>query len=132
MSRAVKFELDNRKMQDVVGRLTNRAMTRGADAAVSRAKQNAPVRTGNLQRSIIRSSVVSRGFMRWNVQIFTELPYAIYQEKGTRGARPVNAKVLRFKPKGSNTFVFAMKTGPVPATRFMERALNSVTTADFR
>ena len=86
---------------------------------------------GHLAGSIASTPAQSIGYMQWQVQVFSNLHYAIYQERGTRGSVARPGRMLRFKPKGSSTYVFAKRTGPVPATRFMERALNSLTSADF-
>lgn len=60
------------------------------------------------------------------------LKYAIYQEMGVPGpVLPKRAKVLRFQPKGSSTFVFARSTKGFKEARFLRDALDMVSPGDF-
>ncbi|WP_327358430.1 HK97 gp10 family phage protein [Streptomyces sp. NBC_01304] len=95
----------------------------------SQAKVNAPVNNGRLRASIRSTTVAVPG--RITARIGTDLPYAIYQEKGTgvyagRGPiRPRRSQFLRFKPKGSKGFVYARQVRGTPPVRFLERALRT-------
>lgn len=62
-------------------------------------------------------------------RVYSRLPYVIYQHEGTgvyagRGPiRPKRANYLKFKPKGSNKFVYAKQVKGVPPNPFLLRAL---------
>jgi len=90
------------------------------------ARANAPYRTGRL-RSSLQMQVVNRNPPQ--VSIYSNLPYAVYQEKGTgiyagRGyIYPTRAPFLVFTPKGSSRVVFARRVRGTPPTHFLERAL---------
>lgn len=71
------------------------------------------------------------GPFQWTVGSFLE--YAIYQEEGVRGpVYPRRAKVLRFKPKGASSFVFARFTKGFPGVHYLRDAYNALREADFR
>lgn len=77
------------------------------------------VRTGDLANSIQVEQVG-----RYEFKVGSDLHYAKYQHEGVKGpVRPVRAKVLRFKPKGSNQYVFAKETKGFPGIFFLTRAM---------
>lgn len=62
------------------------------------------------------------------VTVFSNVEYTMFQEEGVRGpVLPVRAKVLRFKPAGSASFVFAKSTSGFSGMHAFSRALQ-----DFR
>lgn len=88
------------------------------------------VNTGRLADSFRVREVVTPGNGA-AFEVYTDVHYWAYQNYGTRGSRPVNAKVLRFRPKGGGGVVFAMHTGPIAPAYFMESALRQLTLDDF-
>lgn len=125
-----RLEIDPRKVDRVVGTMTRGMVEKGTTAAMNYAKDFAPRDTGRLANSIV-SVVEKRGFLHYVGTIYSHEEYALYQEKGTRAHGPVRAKYLRFKPKGSSTYVFAKWVRGVPATKYMERALEWLSMSDF-
>lgn len=57
--------------------------------------------------------------------------YFIFQDQGTRAHGPVRAKVLRFKPKGSSTFVFAKRVRGITPGNFVRDAFRDTRREDF-
>jgi HK97 gp10 family phage protein len=109
-----------------VGRAARRAAGRVRD----RAKQNAPVLTGALRNSIT-STQVSQTKTTIVYRIGSPIKYAIFQERGTGPIFPRRAPALVFKTRGGK-WVRTGKTRGVPAVHYLERALRSLTEADFR
>ena len=89
------------------------------------------VNTGRLADSFRIRQISAPGATSAKFSVYTDVEYWKYQNYGTRGSRPVNAKVLRFKPKGSGSFVFAMHTAPIAPSYFMEDAFRALTVHDF-
>lgn len=90
------------------------------------------VNTGKLRASIVARRV-RNGRKGVFYEIGSPLKYAIYQHEGTQGPiYPRRAKVLRFKPGGSGTFIFRPKVKGVDAKRFLTRALERLTANDFQ
>lgn len=110
------------------------AVRRAAGATRDRAKENLTgsgnVDTGALRNSVRseRSSVSAQGVSYW---VGSQLPYAGFVENGRGPVVPRRAKVLRFKPKGSSSYVFAPYAGPAEGSHWLQRALDALTPADF-
>jgi len=112
------------------------AVRRASGKVRDRAKQNITaagrVDTGKLRQSIrVERATASRpGFVRY--QVGSDLLYAIYQEEGTQGPIvPRRARVLRFQPKGSSTFVFRPRVSGVEGIHYLTRALATLRLSDF-
>lgn len=129
--RAIRVNLDQGAMQREVGIMSTRAVNRGSITAMSRAKAFAPVDTSALRNSITRTQPRQTGRMFWSSMVYTDSEYAWYQERGTRAHGPRTAKAMRFKPKGSNKYIFATWVRGVPASNYMRRAMNSLRVTDF-
>lgn len=82
--------------------------------------------TGAMQRSV----KIKKQADAW-YKVYSDLHYTIYQEKGIGPVTPTRAKALRFKPKGSGSFVFAMRTRGFDGGHFFRRALRSLRLPDF-
>lgn len=128
----VVVKIDHPAMRAAVGGITERGLMKAGEIARQRASNNSLSRydTGALSRSF-RVVKQPGGTMRWSVVVGTPLPYAKYQEFGTRAHGPVRAKFLRFKPKGSNKFVFAKWVRGVTPAKFMQKTLDQVRPSDF-
>lgn len=125
----VHVRIDNSLLNPFVARTTDRSASKAARTVAARARVRAPHRTGALAASI-QPRMTRRGDVStWEVT--ANAPYASFQEFGTGPIVPVRAKVLRFKPKGSNVFIFRPRTRGVPAVHFMRDAARSLTVADF-
>jgi len=129
----IDVKLDPSAIARVVGGTAAEAATTAARVIARRVREN-----------IIAEDLIDTGFMRDNITVEEARPgdrpvayvhvagqQAVFQEFGTRGHGPVRAQYLRFKPKGSNVYVFARWVRGVRPRRFMTRAIESVTVADF-
>lgn len=110
------------------------AVRRAAGITRDRAKRNltadGSVDTGRLRQSVRYQRFPASG-RTVNYEVGTDVFYGIFLEKGTRAHGPRRARVLRFKPKGSNTFVFAKRVRGIRATRWLTRALQRLSIKDF-
>lgn len=91
--------------------------------AVNEAKRRCPVDTGLLRSSITGAVTVSA--TRVTGRIGTNVQYARYVHDGRGPIVPRRRRFLRFKPKGSNTFVYARRVGPQPANPFLLEGLRA-------
>lgn len=131
MSRVrVRVDINDLKAKAVIHKHGHAAVRRAANTTQRRARQNlirsGRVNTGDLVRSI---KVTQTGIQRYNVG--SDLRYAGFQERGIGPVVPVRAKALRFKPKGSNVFVFAQRTRGFEGARYMAKAYLSLRAHDF-
>lgn len=114
--------------------LVGQGIKRAAGKTRDRARRNltspSAVDSGRLRQSMeaTQTNVSSRGV---TYEVGSRLPYAIYQEEGTKGHGPRRAKVMVFKPKGSNSFVFARWVRGIKARKFLQRALKTLSARDF-
>lgn len=114
-------------LTDPQGDIADDLLRRGHNVE-SLAKKYCPVNTGHLRASITTKLVKYGGNLA--VLVGSNLNYAMYQHEGTgiygpHGTPivPVRAKYLRFKPKGSSTFVYAKEVRGSMPTFFLKRAL---------
>lgn len=111
------------------------AVKRAAKVTAERANANVirknRVDTGKMSRSFKtgRSPLSRPGHPV--VRVSSKLPYTKYQEFGTRAHGPKNAKALRFKPKGSNVYVFAKWVRGVQPGHFLRDARRALRRQDF-
>ena len=93
----------------------------GGSAAPSSAWSGRPRATWH------RDIHVQRVGRPWNpgVEVGSDLPQAIRHHRGHGVIRPVRARALRFKPKGSTRFIFRMRVGPVGPNRYLTRSLRA-------
>lgn len=108
-----------------VGRATRRAAGRVRD----RAKQNAPVLTGALRNSIT-SKQTKQGATSISWTIGSPIKYALPQERGTGPIFARRAPMLHFKTRNGQ-WVRTFSTKGVPAVHYLERAIDTLTEADF-
>lgn len=126
----VVVTIDQRLLNPYLVTVTDRAASKAARTVAARARAYAPRRTGALAKSI-NARLLTRGVVT-SYSVGSNLPYAQWQNDGVpHRIYPVRAKVLRFQPKGQNTFVFAAWTRGVPATHFLDKAYRSLTVGDF-
>lgn len=133
MSARFTVSVDVRLFDPQVTRLladkTNECARRAAEKTQQRARNYAPSRTGELRRSIIIRGRQGRDMATYTVG--SPLKYAKWQNDGTG---PIHARpggVLVFSPKGGGGPIFRRSTRGVPATRFMNKAFDQITLADF-
>lgn len=130
----VEITIDQGAIQRVAGQVSQRAAYRAASVTRDRARANFTRKgrtgTGKLNRSI---AVRDRGITRHGrtYAVGSNLHYAKYQEYGTRAHGPVRAKFLRFKPKGSSTFVFAKWVRGIKPAHALRDAYRALRVSDF-
>lgn len=129
-----RFQLNNAVWNDVKSRARMETSRKGARATASRV-QNAIRASGRVVSGKMVRSVTVQGPRgsgdRTTFTVGSDLFYFWIQNNGTGPIFPVRAKFLRFKPKGSSTYVFAKRTRGVPAGRFMEKATRGLRISDF-
>lgn len=130
----VKVTLHKSRINPMLYRHSDMCGRRAAEKTRDRARRNlvsaGRMDTGRLYRSIrARKSRAKGTTVTWNVG--TPLQYGLYQEKGIGPVTPVKAKALRFKPKGSNVFVFAQRTKGFSGAFYLKRAYQSIKVSDF-
>lgn len=124
----VRMDVDSRKLARIMDRHQRGAGQRAARATQKRVRANMAPRTntGAMQRSV----KIKKQADAW-YKVYSDLFYTYYQEKGIGPVHPVRAKALRFKPKGSGSFVFAMRTRGFQGGHFFRRAMRSLSIRDF-
>lgn len=138
MATRVHFRWNEAEFQRVLGVQTvPEAVWRAAGRTRDRAKVNLTT-AGRIGTGALRNSIVARrlrGGSRPGVwqEIGSGLKYAIWQHDGTDGPiYPRRATLLRFKPSGSSTFVFAKQVRGVTGTPYLTDALRSLSVSDFK
>lgn len=140
---SVHYEINQAEVAALIrpGGMVYQGAARAAGVARDRAKENLTqagrVDAGTLRNSI-RSEVVEQTSDRVTFQVGSDLPYAIFVERGTGLYGPYHsliyprrARVLRFQPSGSATTVFAASVRGMEGARYLERAAYSLTPQDF-
>jgi hypothetical protein len=116
----------------VIGPMTDRAAYRAAQATRGRAISNirgaGRVDTGAMIAGL-QVRVLARGGLRVAYAVYSSVPYAVYQEFGTRAHGPRTASVMVFSPKGGGV-VFATWVRGVTPAYFMTRALQAAQASD--
>lgn len=134
MAGQVRLRIDLGKLNALAGTVSRDAVRRGASAAERRARANILtsdlVNTGELLNKMQQKDVPGNPLYP-KVAVGSSAPHAKYPEFGTRAHGPARASVMRFKPKGSSTFVFAKWVRGVKPYRFMRRALDMMRPTDF-
>lgn len=131
----VKYRLYPTATASIVGGISKASARAAANATLKRAQTNiirtGRVDTGRMYTSMhIEESRVSNP-LRPRFLVKSDAPYTRYQEHGTQGHGPVRAKALRFRPKGSSTFVFAKWVRGVRPAHFMRDALAALRPSDY-
>jgi hypothetical protein len=121
---SVSHRLDHAAIQRILRSPTGpvaRDMLRRGRNVERVAKRLTGVDTGRLRASINTEQVYRFGAP--GARIGSRVKYARVHHEGHGIIRPVRAKALRFKPKGSATWVFAMRVRAVAGTKYLTRAL---------
>lgn len=130
----MRVKLDKRVIDGMLADVTDASAGRAARRIADRTKQNI-VSSGRVRSGRMRDSIRSRRVSHTNVQttyeVFSDVPYTIWQEEGIGPVTPVKAKVLRFKPRGANVFIFRPRTKGFKGAHFFRRARASITLDDF-
>lgn len=136
MSVSIRFTLNRQEFRAMtengtIAQATWRAAGKVRDGAKRELTSQGRIDTGKLRQSIVARRVRQGRPGVW-YEIGSPLPYAIYQHEGTRDHGPVRARLLRFKPKGTNAFVFARRVRGVKPSHFLTKPLSELSVGDFR
>lgn len=128
----VKMNMSRSATIVVVGPMADRAAYRAAQTTRGRAISNirgaGRVDTGAMIAGL-QVRVLTRGGLRVAYSVYSSVPYAIYQEYGTRAHGPRTASAMVFSPKGGGV-VFATWVRGVTPAYFMTRALSAAKASD--
>ena len=126
----VRVEIDRAKLDRILTDARTKSSHRGALATSKKVKENI-TRSGRVDTGRMRNQVSARKSREgwWMVQ--GSAPYTGFQEFGTGPRIYPKGKFLVFKPKGSNSFVFAKSVRGVSAGNFFKNALASLSVSDF-
>lgn len=108
----------------------NRAGRKIRDLAVQEITRLGAVDSGKMRQAVaweVRGLGVRGVSVRVGVDIgrtpgSTDYAYIVHQ--GRKGFGPRRARVLRFRPKGSRTFIFRPRVGPAAPKPFLTNALD--------
>jgi hypothetical protein len=134
-------KINSAKLQAQVSAYAREAARRGANRVALRARASV------LGQGRIDTHEMIRGFKvidvttnpkRPTYRVLNVAPHFKYQELGTPRSAPgvgfiypKRAQYLRFRPKGSNTFVFARRVRGVKPGHFLKRAAAATKLKDF-
>jgi hypothetical protein len=127
------LRLDERAIRVHVGGIAEDCAHAGAKALQTRVRHNITT-AGRVDTTAMRNSFTIKKADGWpnpSFSVGSDLHYTVYQEEGIGPVTPKRAKFLRFKPKGSRTFVFTKRTRGFPGAHFFKRAVASMDEADF-
>jgi len=134
-------KLNSIRLNAAVAEMTNRAVRRGANALARRARASVlgqgRIDTHEMIRSF-RVIDITTNPLRPRYRVVNTAPHYPFQELGTPKEAPgvgfiypTRGRALRFKPKGSNVFVFARRVRGVSPGHFMTRAVRAEVLRDF-
>lgn len=132
----VTLKLSTARMNVVIGGQAKAAVDRAATAAQRRAQNNVRaagrIDTGELVNGIVKEpSQVRSDPMHPAMRVVSRAKHSLYNELGTRDHGARNGGVMRFKPKGSGTFVFARRVRGIRGIHFMRNAVQQTRVNDF-
>lgn len=134
MAGNVVLNLSSSAINAVVGGATDRGVQQAAEITKGRVQSNIQhlgrVDTGKMRNNIVVEKV-SGVPLNPVYRVRSTEPYTLYQEHGTRAHGPVQAKMLRFRPKGQAAFVFAKWVRGINPGNFFRNALSQLSVRDF-
>lgn len=130
-----RFVLNRSGYVRVVGPMMDQAAYRAAQSIRSKAVANinslGRVNTGNMKNSIRVRKQTTKVPESTAYSIGSTMPYAKYQEFGTRAHGPRVAKFLVFRVRGAGPLIHAKWVRGVTPGRFMHNAMKATTIRDF-
>lgn len=132
MARGVRVDIniDRAKTKRMLNETAGAAVRRAAQKTAGRARNNI-VRSNRWRTGRMHDSVQSVRIAPQTYRVFSNVPYAHFQEYGIGPVYPKRAKALRFKPKGSNVYVFAQRTRGFEGAYFLTKAYRAIKVEDF-
>lgn len=117
-------------IEDEMKRAAAEAARKGAYKAQSRVRSNIMAKNRiDTTRMFGQITVQPMGFAWYKVK--SPQFYSVYQEWGVKPFGPKRAKYLRFKPKGSSSYVFAKRVRGFPPGHFFKDAVKAANVNDF-
>lgn len=122
------FRLDDSELSDQTGRILARKAASITRRIATQAKQNVPVRTGNLGRSIEPDPITFAGPFRVETGVTAHANYARYVHDGTAPhvIRPRQARALRFQMGSRTVFAASVNHPGTRARPFLRNAAQTV------
>ncbi len=115
--------MNSAKLQRIMQEAADRTASRAAGQTQLRVKEGI-VLTDRIRSGRMLDGIEVREVGPAKFQVRSDVPYVQYQEHGRGPVRPIRAKALRFRPKGSSGFVFAKFVRADPGGHFFKRALS--------
>lgn len=122
--------IDRAKLERIMQAKAAELAARGAQSARLRVQANI-TKKPRVDTGAMRDSVGVRQLSATKYRVHSGTFYTMYQENGVGVIVPKKAKALRFKPKGSGTFVFAQRSSGFPAGNFFRDTVRQLDTKDF-
>lgn len=130
-----KVKIDSAKLHRVLKDISDAASARAAHRLRHRIRHEIMVSgrilTGEMMEKIDVVKVPPHGPKEGRYMVRPTTKQYLFQDKGTRGTPYQKGRVLRFKPKGSGTFIFRMSSGPITAAEFTRKAVSKMTEKDW-
>lgn len=121
----VVWDVDAAVVERVMQRKAEELAARGAESA-RREVISGILHTDRIRSGAMMSSVHVKRESPTQYRVGTPVRYGRWQEFGRGPVVPIRARVLRFRPKGVNTFVFAKRVRADPGGHFFARAVKAM------
>lgn len=124
MAVSYTLTIDEPELTAQVGAIAYRRMARLSRRTATQARQDVPVRTGNLGRQIGEGPISMIGPKTAHGSVHDNADYALYVHEGTRPhvIRPRNAQALRFNVGGREVFAKRVDHPGTKARPFLRNA----------
>lgn len=130
----VKVSIDRAALNSFLGTTLHRAVQAAAVRSTARARSYITA-AGRVEFGRLRDSVTWRPKTLTNRRVEYEvgswLHYAGYQERGIGPVYPVRAKVLRWRLKGTNVYIFRPRSSGFRGAFYMRDTLRALNPGDF-
>lgn len=124
MAVSYTLTINEAELTSQVGGIAYRRMARFSRRTATQARQDVPVRTGNLGRQIGEGPISMIGPKTAHGSVHDNADYALYVHEGTRPhvIRPKNAQALRFNVGGREVFAKRVDHPGTKARPFLRNA----------
>lgn len=122
--------IDKAKLKKIADDAKDATAHRAAEKVQQQVVRNI-VAAGRVRTGHLRDSISIRKMYGGVYDVYTDVPYADFQEQGIGPVHAGHGKVLRFQPKGSSAFIFRPRTRGFPGAHFFHDAYRRITQRDF-
>lgn len=132
----LRFDVTSKVSRDASRRLTADLVLPGVQRLTQRARTLAVgelTAAGRIDSGILRNSIATETTLQAGTvvgRVEARTPYARIVHEGRGPVVPVRRRVLRFRPKGSATYVFSREVGPVQGVPYLTDALRRLDITD--